>query len=77
MSTLLGNLDDIAGLGSGTDISTSLLEFLKKRLSGKYILVFTCPNGQADFLNTKLLFCIVNGPNTQRYANNAIKLKRN
>ena len=26
---------------------------LKKGLSGKYILVFTCPNGQADFLNAK------------------------
>ena len=41
----------------GTDISTSLLalasEFLKKGLSGKYILVFTCPNRQADFQNTK------------------------
>ena len=46
---------------------TSLLapasEFLKKGLSGKYILVFTCLNGQADFLNNKH---IVNGPNTQK-----------
>ena len=25
-------------------------EFLKKGLSGKYILVWTCPDGQADFL---------------------------
>ena len=37
---------------SGTDISTGPLtpasEFLKKGLSGKYILVFPCPNGQAD-----------------------------
>ena len=45
---------------SGTDISTSTLapasEFLKKGLLGKYILVFTCPNGQADFLNTKHSF---------------------
>ena len=34
---------------AGTDISTSQLalasEFLKKGLSGKYILVFTCLNG--------------------------------
>ena len=41
---------------AGTDISTRPLapasEFLKKGLSGKYILVFTCPNGQADFQNT-------------------------
>ena len=41
---------------AGFDISTSLLalasEFLKKGLSGKNILVFTCPNGQADFLST-------------------------
>ena len=45
---------------SGTDISTSPLaaasEFLKKGLSGKYVLVFTCPNGQADFLNIKHIF---------------------
>ena len=41
---------------AGTDISTSPLapasEFLKKGLSGKYMLVFTCPNRQADFQNT-------------------------
>ena len=41
----------------GTDISTSPLapasEFLKKGLSGKCILVSTCPNGQADFLSAK------------------------
>ena len=47
---------------AGTDISTSPLapanEFLNKGLSGKYILVFTCPNGQADFLNTKNIFFI-------------------
>ena len=40
-------------LCSGTDISTSPLapasEFLKKGLSDKYILVFTCQNGHADF----------------------------
>ena len=50
----------------GTNISTSPLapasDFLKKGLSGKYILVFTCPN--------------VNVPNTQRYANNATQLNR-
>ena len=43
--------------GSGTDISTSPLapasDFLKKGLSGKSNLVFTCPNGQVDFLNIK------------------------
>ena len=42
---------------SGTDISASPLppgsEFLKKGFSGKYILVFTCPIGQADFPNTE------------------------
>ena len=42
---------------AGTDIITCPLapasDFLKKGLSGKYILVFTCPNWQADFLNTK------------------------
>ena len=31
-------------------------EFLKKRLSGKYILAFTCPNEQADFLSTSSFF---------------------
>ena len=62
----------------GTDISTSPLAlasvFLKKGLSGKYILVFTCPNGQADFLN--IFFYIVNSQNTQKYVNKATKLKR-
>ena len=57
---------------AGTDISTSLLapasDVLKKGLSGKDTLVLTCPNRQADFLNAKH---IVNGPNTQSYANNA------
>ena len=61
----------------GTDISTSPLapasEFKKKGFSGKYILVFTYPNGQADVLIHKH---IVNGPNTHKYANNATKLKR-
>ena len=65
---------------TGTDISTSPLapasEFLKKVLSVKYTLVFTCPNEQADFLNTKHIFFIVNGPNTHNYAYNATKLKR-
>ena len=46
---------------TGFNISTSPLapasEFLKKRLSGKYILVFTCPNGQADFLSTTHFLC--------------------
>ena len=41
---------------SGFNISTSPLasadEFLKKVLLGKYILVCTCPNGQAAFLST-------------------------
>ena len=72
LGLLIGSLEK-----TGTDISTSQLapasEFLKKGLSGKYTLVFTCPNGQDDFLNTKH---IVNGPNTQKYANNATKLKR-
>ena len=44
----------------GFDISTSLhvpaSESLKKELSGKYILVLTCPNGQADFLSTTHFF---------------------
>ena len=44
----------------GTDISTCPLapagEFLEKGLSGKCLLVFTCPNGQADFLNTKHIY---------------------
>ena len=65
---------------TGTDISTSPLAltsaFLKKGLLGKYILVFTCQNGQADFLNTKHIFFIVNCQNTQKYANNSTKLKR-
>ena len=64
----------------GTDISTSPLalarDFLKKGLSGKYILVFTCPKGQADFLNTLHISFIVNVPNTQRYAKNATELNR-
>ena len=37
------------------DIFTS--EFLKKDLSGKYILVFTCPNRHADFLSTIYFLC--------------------
>ena len=41
---------------SGIDISTCPLapvsEFLKKGLLGKYILVFTYPIGQDDFLKT-------------------------
>ena len=57
---------------TGTNISTSLLppasEFLKKGLSGKYISVFTCPNGQADFMKTQHISFIVNGRNTQEYA---------
>ena len=61
---------------TGTDISTSPLapvsDFLKIVLLGKYIIVFTCPNGQAGILNTKH---IVNGPNTHEYANNPIQLK--
>ena len=65
---------------TGIDISTSPLapasDFLKNELSGKYILVITCPNGQADFLNTLHISFIVNGPNTQKYANNLTKLKR-
>ena len=44
----------------GYDISTCPLapasEILKKGLSGKYILVFTCPHGQADFLSTTHFF---------------------
>ena len=41
---------------SGFDISTCPLapasEFLKKGLSGKNVLVCTCPNRQTDFLST-------------------------
>ena len=65
---------------TGFDISTSPLspasEFLKKGLPGKYILVFTCTNGQADFLSTTHFFMRKNGTNTQIYANNAMKLKK-
>ena len=47
----------------GTIISTCPLalasEFLKKGLSGKYIIVFTFPNGQADHLNAKHIFCSI------------------
>ena len=54
-------------MASGTNISTSPFapasEFLKNGLSGKYILVYTCLNSQADFLNTQH---IVNGPNIQK-----------
>ena len=68
------NLHPDDKLWTGTDISISPLapasEFLKKGLSGKYILVFTCPNREADFLNTKHIFFIVNGPNTQEYSRN-------
>ena len=42
-------------------------------LPGKYIIVCTCQNGQADFLNTPNL-CTENGTNTQKYANNATNL---
>ena len=45
---------------TGSEISTSPLapasEFLKKWLSGKYILVSTCPNRQADFLSSPYIF---------------------
>ena len=48
---------DIQTNQAGNNISTFPLaptsEFLKKGLSGKYITVFTCPNGQVDFLKTK------------------------
>ena len=33
-------------------------EFLKKGVLGKYILVFICPNGQADFQKTKDIFSL-------------------
>ena len=62
-------------------ISTCLLapasEFLKKGLLGKYILVCSCQNRQADFLNTTH-FYIGNGTNTEihTYAKNATNLKR-
>ena len=65
----------------GFDISTSPLaptsEFLKKGLSGKYILVFTCPNGQADFLSTLHFFYVEKMAQIPKYANNATKFKRN
>ena len=45
---------------SGTNISTSPLaaasEFVIKWLSGKYILVSTCLNRQADFLTSPYIF---------------------
>ena len=45
---------------TGFDIRTCPLapasEFLKKWLSGKYILVSTCLDGQADFLNSSHIF---------------------
>ena len=60
---------------TGTDISTCPLAparaFFEKGLLVKYILVFTCPNEQGDFLITKHISFIVKGPNTQTYANNA------
>ena len=46
---------------------------LKKK---KYILVSPCPTGQADFRNTQHITYILDGANTQKYANNATKLKR-
>ena len=59
-TTALVNIAHYRTNVTGTDLSTSPLapasEFLKNGLSGKYILVFTCPNGQADFLNTKHIF---------------------
>ena len=65
---------------AGFNISTSPLapasDFWKKGLSGKYILVFTFPNGQADFLSTTYLVMKKNGTNTQKYTINATKLKR-
>ena len=65
---------------TGTDISTSLLapasEFSKKGLSGKYILVFTCPNRQADFLNTKHIFFYSEWPKYPGIFKQFNKLKR-
>ena len=46
-----------------------------KGLSGKYILFCTCLNWQADLLNTTH-FYMENSTNTQKYTNNATKLKR-
>ena len=64
-------------LSTGFDISTCLLapaiEFLKKGLSGKYILVLTCPNEEADFLSTTHF---LNRKMAQiEYANNATQFK--
>ena len=46
---------------AGFDINTSPLapasKFLKKRLSGKFILVSTCLHGQADFLSITHFLC--------------------
>ena len=38
------------------------MEFLKKWLSGKYILVYTCPNGQADFQSSPHISYVENVP---------------
>ena len=51
-------MDDV-NRATGTDISISPSEFLKIGLSGKYILVFICPNGPANFLNTQHIYFIV------------------
>ena len=72
----LGYVIFLAGIKISTCLLAQASEFLKKGLSGKYILVFTCLNGQADFLNIKHIFFIINDPNTQKYANNATQLER-
>ena len=46
----------------------------EKGFMGKYILVFSCQNGQADFLNPTYVY-IEKGTSIQKYANNATKLK--
>ena len=54
-------LFEYSQVSTGFNISTSPLarasEFLKKWLSGKYNLIFTCPNGLADFLSTTQFLC--------------------
>ena len=65
--SMQGMLPLVNGMHLGTDIRTSPLasasEFLKKGLSGKYVLVFTCPNEickQCNKTEKKLVFKSLN-----------------
>ena len=78
------SLENIPAIGifrPGTDTSTSPFapasDFLEKGLSGKYILVFTCPNRQADFLNTIHMYVFLLNSEWHKYLRNMQTIQQN